>query len=143
MALAQQHDHAAHQAPDAVSAGDTREVVEFPPDLKQHMLANMRGHLQTLQEIQEALSAKNEDKAARMAEQMLGLSSLQLHGAHVIGKFMPQGMRDAGSEMHRSASRFAIEAQNASVTGDVRPALQALSRVTAGCVACHAGYRLK
>jgi hypothetical protein len=43
----------------------------------------------------------------------------------------------------RSASRFAIQAQNASVTGDVQPALDALSHITAQCVGCHAGYRLK
>jgi hypothetical protein len=56
---------------------------------------------------------------------------------------MPQGMQDAGSEMHRCASRFAIEAQNGGVAGDLRPALDALSKVTAQCVGCHAGYRLK
>jgi cytochrome c556 len=44
--------------------------------------------------------------------------------------------------MHRSASRFVIEAQNAGVTDDLRPALDALAKVTAQCVACHAVYRL-
>ena len=56
---------------------------------------------------------------------------------------MPKGMQDIGSEMHRSASRFAIEAQNAGVTGELRPALEALSYVTAQCVGCHASYRFR
>ncbi len=56
---------------------------------------------------------------------------------------MPQGMQDAGTEMHRNASRFAVEAQNAGVTGDLKPALDALSKVTAAGVGCHAGYRLQ
>ena len=56
---------------------------------------------------------------------------------------MPQGMQDAGTEMHRNASRFAVEAQNAGVTGGLKPALDALSKVTAACVGCHAGYRLQ
>ena len=138
--LAQQHaQHDDHGAP---SVSDTRQFVHFPDELREHTLANMRDHLLALQEIQQALAQKQEDKAGRIAEQRLGLSSLTLHGAHEVAKYMPQGMQDAGSEMHRSASRFAIEAQNAGVTGDLRPALDALSKVTAQCVGCHAGYRL-
>jgi hypothetical protein len=135
-----QHTHRDHA--DAL-AGDTRQFVHFPDELRDHTLANMREHLAALQEIQEALARKQEDKAARIAEERLGMTSLQLHGAHEIAKHMPQGMQDVGSEMHRSASRFAIEAQNAAVTGDVRPALEALSQVISQCVGCHAGYRLK
>ena len=138
---AQQHTH--HPDPGAAPSSDTRQFVRFPNELREHTLANMRDHLLALQEIQQALAQKREDKAARVAEERLGMSSLTLHGAHEIAKYMPQGMQDAGTEMHRSASRFAIEAQNASVTGDLRPALNALSKVTAQCVGCHAGYRLK
>ena len=132
-----QRDHAAR------SASDTRQFVRFPDVLREHTLTNMRDHLFALQEIQEALARKQEDKAARVAEERLGMTSLQLHGAHEVAKYMPKGMQDIGSEMHRSASRFAIEAQNAAVTGDLRPALEALARVTTQCVGCHAGYRLK
>jgi cytochrome c556 len=56
---------------------------------------------------------------------------------------MPKGMQEIGTQMHRSASKFAIEVQNSSATGDVRPALLALSKTMQACVACHAGYRLK
>jgi hypothetical protein len=139
--VAQQHTHRRDHA--ARSASDTRQLVHFPDELREHTLANMRDHLLALQEIQEALARKQEDKAAIIAEERLGMTSLPLHGAHEVAKYMPQGMQDIGSEMHRSASRFAIEAQNAAVTGDLRPALAALSRVTTQCVGCHAGYRLK
>lgn len=138
---AQQHTH--HHDQGATPAGDTRQFVHFPDELREHTLANMRDHLLALQEIQEALAQKREDKAARIAEERLGMSSFTLHGAHEIAKYMPQGMQDAGSEMHRAASRFAIEAQNAGVTSDLRPALDAVSKVTSQCVGCHAGYRLK
>jgi cytochrome c556 len=57
--------------------------------------------------------------------------------------FMPAGMQEIGSAMHRSASRFAVTAQDAAVTRDLPRALAALSEVTAQCVACHAAYRLK
>ncbi len=138
--VAQRTHHRDHAA---TSGSDTRQFVRFPDELREHTLANMRDHLAALQEIQEALARKQEDKAARIAEERLGMTSLQLHGAHEVAKYMPQGMQDVGSEMHRSASRFAIEAQNAAVTGDLRPALEALSQVTTQCVGCHAGYRFR
>ncbi len=84
----------------------------------------------------------NSTGAASIAEQRLGMSSLGLHGASHIAPFMPQGMQDIGTRMHRAASRFAVEAQNASVSNDVRPALGALGTVMQECVACHAAYRL-
>ena len=76
-------------------------------------------------------------------EKKLGMSSLADHGAHESSKYMPKGMQEVGSLMHRSASQFAIEAQNSAATGDGKKALAALSKVTAACVACHASYRLQ
>ncbi len=144
MALAQQH-HGHHQADKGHSAAatDTRIQVEFPPALVDHTLANMRDHLMALWEVSDALSRGQNDRAAKVAEERLGMSSLRLHGAQEVAKYMPQGMQDAGTTMHRAASRFAIEAQNADVTGNLKPALGALSEVMSACVACHAGYRLK
>jgi len=103
----------------------------------------MRDHLVALQEISEALARGRNDAAAKIAEQRLGMSSLQRHGAHDVAKFMPEGMREAGTAMHRAASRFAIEAQNAGATGDLKPALGALADVMRACAGCHAGYRLR
>jgi len=121
---------------------DTRELVHFPTPLRDHTLASMRDHLLTLQRIQAALAAGQYDDAAKLAEQRLGLSSFGLHEAHQVAKYMPKGMAEAGTAMHRAASRFAIAAQTAGATGDVKPALEALSQVTHACVSCHAGYRL-
>ncbi len=141
-AAAQHHmhqDHMDHGAP----AADTRQFVMFPPELAEQTLANMRDHLLTLQKINEALARGEPDKAARIAEERLGMSSLPLHGAEEVAKYMPQGMQDAGTAMHRAASRFAIEAQNVGVTADLKPALAALGEVMNACVSCHAGYRLR
>ena len=133
------HDAAAHH--DAVA--DTRVAVDFPAPLREHTLANMRDHLATLQRLQEDLAAGRYDAAAGLAESRLGLTSLEAHGAHDVAGYMPEGMQAAGTGMHRAASRFAIAASNAGATGDVRPAVAALAEVTANCVACHAGYRLR
>lgn len=133
-------DRFAHSAP---TQADTRETVRFPPMLYEHELANMRDHLATLQQIQAALAKGDYDGASHLAEQRLGLTSLPMHGAHEVAPYMPQPMQDIGTSMHRAASRFAVEATNASATGDVKPALAALSTLTAQCVACHAAYRLE
>jgi hypothetical protein len=108
-----------------------------------HMLANMRDHLLALQEIQEALAGQQYDKAADTAEQRLGMSSLELHGAHEVAGFMPGAMQAIGAGMHQAASRLAIAARDAAATGEMRPVLEAMAKVTAQCVACHAGYRVQ
>jgi hypothetical protein len=123
-------------------AEDTREFVEFPPMMLEHEMANMRDHLATLQKIQDALGAGRYDEASRLAERRLGLSSFGLHGAKHVAPFMPAGMQAIGTEMHKAASRFALEVDKAAATGDLRPALSALGKVTEQCVACHAAYRL-
>jgi cytochrome c556 len=102
----------------------------------------MRDHLLALQEIDLALAKGDFDKAASVAESRLGMSSLERHGAAHLAPYMPKGMQDIGAQMHRAASRFAMEAQDASTSDDLKPALAALGAVMQQCVACHAAYRL-
>jgi len=134
---------ATHHAAHSGAPPDGRIEVAFPEPIRTHTLANMRDHLLALQEVQQALAAGAHDRAADLAERRLGMTSLAAHGAHDVAKFMPEGMQSAGTAMHRSASRFAVEAANAGATGDTRKALAALADVTAQCVACHAAYRMK
>lgn len=136
-----QHRHG-HDA-SAPHAEDSRQLVTFPAALAEHTLANMRDHLLALQEIAQNLGDGDTDAAARIAETRLGMSSLRLHDAAEVSKYMPEGMQVAGTQMHRAASRFAIAAQDAGVTGDLKPVFAGLAEITAQCVGCHAGYRLK
>lgn len=144
-ALAQQHDPKAHaQHNKATTASkDARELVALPPPMVDHMLANMRDHLVAIHEIQAALGTGHTATAASVAEKRLGMTSLESHGAQAMGQFMPKGMQQTGTAMHRAASRFALAAQEAGVSGDVKPALSALADITAQCNACHAGYRVR
>ncbi len=107
--------------------------------MQQHMLSNMRDHLAAINEILIYLDNDELEKAAETAEYRLGMSSLKSHGASHMAKFMPEGMRHAGTTMHKAASRFALKAQE----GEALPAYKALSAITAACVACHSGYRVK
>lgn len=127
----------------ASGAADARMQVVFPEHLRIHTLANMRDHLATLAAIQQALASGAFDEASRLAEHRLGMSSLELHGAHDVAPYMPEGMQRAGTAMHRAASRFAVAAQDASVSADPKPALAALADLTRTCVACHDAYRLQ
>lgn len=121
---------------------DTREKVEFPEMMQQHMLANMRDHLLAINEIQAFLAVTEYEKAAEVAEQRLGMSSLDNHGAAHMTSMMPQAMQAMGTNMHKAASQFAITVVETSVSGDLKPALGALSKITQQCVACHQAYRV-
>ncbi len=118
---------------------DSRQLVKLPETMQQHMMSNMRDHLLAINEILINLANDNLDHAADIAESRLGMSSLKSHGASHMAKFMPEGMRKAGTSMHRAASRFALKAQE----GDVLSAYGVLSEVTSSCVACHSGYRIR
>ncbi len=122
----------------ANSADDTRQLVKLPEMMQQHMLANMRDHLVTINHILIFLSNGEMDQAADLAEDRLGMSSLESHGASHLAGFMPEGMKKAGSNMHHAASRFALKAEE----GELIPAYKALTKVTSACVACHSGYRI-
>ncbi len=118
---------------------DPRQLVQMPDMMQQHMLANMRDHLAAINEILDNMSKGRLDNAAEIAESRIGMSSLESHGARHMAKFMPEGMRNAGSKMHQAASRFALKAQE----GDALAAYGALTDVTTACVACHSAYRIR
>ncbi len=123
----------------ATAADDPRQLVKLPEMMQQHMLSNMRDHLVALNEILTSMANDKFDQAAKVAEARLGMSSLGLHGAEHLAKFMPEGMRKAGTNMHSAASRFALRAEE----GEASPAYKALAELTSACVACHSNYRIR
>ncbi len=128
------------------AAGDSRELVKFPAIMTEHMLANMLDHLRALDEIIGELSAGNADKAATIAEKRLGMSSLERHGAAHLAKFMPEGMKAAGTQLHRAASRFRIAVKNAELAPERESrheVFKAMQNITSACIACHQGYRVR
>ncbi len=122
---------------------DARTLVQFPPEVKRETLATMRMHLQGLAEIQQAMAAGDLDAAARVASMKLGMSSMHGDQAQQEARYMPPGMRELGARLHRQAGEFALAAQDAAATGDVRKAQVMLGQMMQTCVACHAAYRLK
>jgi len=123
----------------ALTHADSREIVQMPPMMQAHMLANMRDHLEAIDEILAALNMEDFNTAARVAEFRLGMSSLDSHGASHMAQVMPAPMREMGTHMHRAASQFARTAEE----GDQLNAFRALRAVTQSCVTCHAAYRIR
>jgi urease accessory protein UreF len=129
----------------SASAQDGRAAIELPPMMREHMLANMRDHLATLDRILAALAAQRYTEAAGLAEQRLGMSSLRAHEASHFAPYFPQAMQQAGTDMHHAASRFALAATDADVDRSYAALVQlnaALAAVTTACTGCHAQYRL-
>lgn len=142
-----------------MSPADGRELVHFPPEMRMHMLRNMRDHVQTLDGILHALAAADYDGAAKIAVENLGLDSPSAASCkprpanasppaagsmdEMMALYMPEPMRAIGLGMHTSASEFATVALRAAATHDPAPAMKALSQVTEHCVACHSAYRLQ
>ena len=126
-------------SPVSVADNDARQFVQLPEMMQQHMMVNMRDHLTAINEILVHMGAGELDKAAEIAEQRLGMNSMQSHGASHMARFMPEGMRQAGTGMHRAASRFALKAEE----GEPLPAYRMLAEITSAGVTCHSGYRIK
>jgi cytochrome c556 len=130
----------------AQQAPDTRQLVNLPAPMQEHMLGNMRDHLATLNQILGDVAAEKYGDAANIAEARLGMSSLSLHGAAHMAPYLPKPMQDIGTSMHRAASRLVIVLQNASVTPTaeaMRGINRALYAVTSACEACHASFRVR
>ena len=142
------HGNAA-SAPHAQAPGksdDGRELIALPAPMQEHMLANMRDHLATLDAVFGDIADNKFDQASKLLEERLGMSSLPLHHAAEMAPYFPKPMQDAGTSMHRAASRLAIALQNASVAQSfdaMREVNAALHEVTSSCVACHTGYRVR
>ena len=123
----------------AIAAEDNRTLVDFPPPMQAHMLANMRDHLAALAEVNTLAAAGRWDEAADVVEHRIGMSSLEAHGASHMAPLMPEGMRELGTAMHRSASRLARTLQEA----EPQAALEATGELMSRCHACHSSYRLR
>lgn len=124
------------------SVADSRQLVEFPEMMRDHMLENMRDHLLALTKIQQHLALEEYEKAATVAENRLGMSSLSGHGASHMARFMPAAMQQIGTQMHKAASRFAIIVQEGGLEGSIPKIAEGLAGVMQQCVAYHSSYRV-
>lgn len=122
----------------SAQAEDARTYVELPAPMREHMLSNMRDHLATLAKASELIANKKWEEASDLIEKRIGMSSLETHGASHMAKFMPKTMQEAGTEMHRSASRLS----RSIVEEDPLMIFENYSAVMTRCNACHVQFRV-
>ena len=124
------------------SFADSRQLVEFPEMMRDHMLENMRDYPLALTKIQQHLALEEYEKAATVAENRLGMSSLDGHGASHMASFMPAAMQQIGTQMHKAVSRFAIIVQEGGLEGSTSKIAEGLAGGMQQYVACHSSYRV-
>ena len=76
----------------SVAKEDKWVLVKTPKMMQEHLLANMRDHLKTIDEILMNMGKDELDKAAEIAEARLGMSSLSLHGASHMAQVITKEM---------------------------------------------------
>lgn len=125
-----------------VTATAGREKAELPEFASKHLMSTMRSHLGALEEITRLLSEHQFEKAAAIAEQRLGMSSVEMHYEKFVGKYMPKSMRVMGKKMHEAATQFSVTARSAK-EDDLEKVLAGLADVMEQCGSCHSSYRVK
>ena len=138
---------------------DNRQLVDYPPEVRAHALANMRGHLKALADIMDAVANAHYAEAADIADNRLGMNSSAAAGCqpkdmrmmpqtshldHQMQQLMPEKMRALGQNMHRAANEFAVKARDADKDiQNVTAANVALAKIARQCVACHESFRMQ
>ncbi|WP_283742974.1 hypothetical protein [Sideroxydans sp. CL21] len=154
-------DMTSHTQPLSVINDDSRQLVNYPPDVKAHALANMRGHLKALADIMDAVANAHYAVAADIADNRLGMNSsaavgcqpkdmkmMQMsktyHLDYQMQQLMPEEMRVLGQNMHRAANEFAVKARDADKNiQSITEANMALTKIARQCVACHESFRMQ
>lgn len=117
-----------------MSVMDTRTSLGISPELKQHQLSNMRGHVEAIKSIVGLMSEGKFDDASKIAHAKLGLTpDMQA----MCGMFNNEKFEKLGLAFHKSGD----ELGDALITKDVNASLRALNKTMQYCVECHATYR--
>jgi len=117
-----------------MSTVDTRISLEVTGEMKQHQLANMRGHVDAIRSIVGLMSERKFDDASKIAHDKLGLTPEM---QSMCGMFNNENFKKLGLAFHKSGD----ELGDALKTEDVNASLRALNKTMQYCVECHATYR--
>lgn len=118
-----------------LSALDTRQPLPLEPAMALHQKAQMRGHLEAVQQVTTALAAGDwaavEAAAARMGSSPGMLQTCERMGAGAAG------FTEQAADFHRRADNIGAAARRR----DAGAVLTALSDTLAACTACHQTWR--
>jgi hypothetical protein len=113
---------------------DTRISLNESPQMKQHQLSLMRGHVEAVRTIIGLMAEGKLEAASKTAHDRLGLTPEM---KMMCGMFNNANFEQLGLAFHKSGD----ELGDALHTGDVNASLRALNNTMQYCVECHATYR--
>ena len=117
---------------------DGRTAILLSSDEKDFVLTEMRGFLETVQEITVALSNDDLKAVAKLATAS-GKATLGGVPAPLMAK-LPLEFKSLGIETHTEFDKLADVAKTAKTTNEVTARL---GQLMLNCTGCHAGYKLK
>jgi hypothetical protein len=127
---AMNHEHHQHE----MDMMDTRTSLGLSPQMKQHQLSNMRGHVEAIKSIAGLMAEKKFDEASQIAHTQLGLTPEMQSMCSMFGN---KNFEKLGFAFHNSGDDLGDVLK----TKDVNASLRALNKTMQYCVECHATYR--
>ncbi len=127
--------------PAAAAEEDPRTPVRLPQELRGEFLAEMRRHMESLDDLIAAVAAADFKGASKTALEEFATGSGKGFGRH-----LPIEFREIGLGMHRAAADFAAVANAVPATpsdADWRKVLVALQAISSHCRACHGAFRVE
>ena len=121
-----------------VQGEDGRTVVLLSPSDRAFFLEEMRGWLESVQGIAEALAESDMKRAAEEAQAAGKVDMNQIPGS--LLRSIPVEMKQLGLDTHAAFRTLAQEIEGGK---DATAALKMLSELMLNCVGCHASYRVE
>jgi hypothetical protein len=118
-------------------AADARQRVALPAAAREKVLAEMRRMLESVNGILQGVVAG--DAAAIEAAARASGMAMAVDADPRMMSGVPAPLRELGMQTHRGFDALADRMKAGGTRDD---AVHALARITSGCVACHALYRL-
>ncbi len=113
---------------------DDRISLGLPPIAKNRQLANMRSHLEVIQNVVSLIANEKFDEASKIVDEKLGLTAKMMKECK---KMQRKDFQKMGFAFHDSAK----ELSNALKSRDSKKSLKALSNTLNYCVSCHATFK--
>ncbi len=119
------------------AASDDRTAIELTAAERNIILAEMRGFLDSIQEVVQGLAANDMNSVAKAARRsgMVATHDIPVSLMHKL----PMGFKELGGPTHKLFDGLAREATE---MGNVQIITEKLGVLMQNCVACHASYRL-
>lgn len=120
-----------------VASNDSRTAIVVTADERDLLLAEMRGFLEAIQEITEAIGEGDMETASNSAR-AVGAAAAQGVPVALMGK-LPLEFKTLGLSTHTLFDELAMNAMD---MGDENIMITSVGTLLQNCTSCHAGYKI-